>query len=387
LFISALLRKPGGVFRLILGMAAGAGLFVATRSPSEAIPLFAQRYRMRCTVCHSVLPVLNAFGNYFRNHGYRLPNAPVHGTTGVALRYQMEYEETPPSGQRRWTPGGVLLSNANIGNITAYLHYNLGAGGGPSAVYLGYLASFNQHTQTTVRAGYVELPLVQSPGQRLDDLQGYGYYTTRVGLNDLTLAAPRLGIEAERQVGLARIDATLAFGEFKGAAYGGKPINTGEATYPGQPEVGVFATVPTLPGLDLLGTAMLGQRAITVQGQPQFQDAYQRYSFGLQTHGRKLDLTAQQWYGFDGDADGFGNSITSSGGFARLRYWLSAHSYAAIRYDTAANPFISRDVVYYVGTSFGTPARIVIQDVHQIGLGKNFLGGALTFGFPWPLHY
>jgi hypothetical protein len=375
--------------RLARSFVAAAALIAAlttVRTPSEAMPIFAQRYHLKCTICHSVLPVLNAFGNYFRNHGYRIPKAPVHGTTVAALRYQMEYEKEPPPGQRRWSPGGILLANVDVGNITAYLHYNLGAGGGPSAVYLGYLASFNQHTQTTVRAGYVELPLVQSPGQRLDDLAPYGYYATRVGLNDLTLAAPRLGIEAERQVGTARIDATLAFGEFKGAAYGGKPLATGESTYMSQPEIGVYATVPTFKGLDFIGTAMMGQRAIGVTGQPVFQDAYQRYAIGLQTHGPKLDFTAQQWYGFDGDADGVGDSITSSGGFARLRYWLSPHAYAAVRYDAAANPYITRDMVYYVGV--GLPhARIVLQDVHAIGLGKNAFGGALTFGFPWPLGY
>ena len=60
--------------------------------PARAIPIFAQRYHLRCGQCHSVLPELNAFGNYFRSHGYRLP-LPEHGTTIFAIRYQMEYDE------------------------------------------------------------------------------------------------------------------------------------------------------------------------------------------------------------------------------------------------------------------------------------------------------
>jgi hypothetical protein len=367
---------------------AGVLLFVSFGArPASAIPLFAQRYHMKCTVCHSVLPELNAFGNFFRNHGYRIPKAPKYRTTIAALRYQMEYEKDPPSGQRRWTPGGILLSNADLGRISYYLHYNLGAGGGPSAVYLGYLTAYNEHTDFLYRAGYIELPLIQSPGQRLDELAPYGYDQTRVGLNDLTLASPRLGIEAAKDIGALRLDATMSFGEFKGAAYGGKPIFTGEDTYPGRPELGLFATIPALKDVTLFSNLLFGQRAIGVTGQPTFQDAYQRYGFGADLREHALDFTLQQWYGFDGDADGVGDSISSSGGFARLKYYVTPHLYVAARYDTTANPFISRDMVYYIGTQAGTHARVVLQDVHTIGLGKNALGGALTFGFPWPLGY
>jgi hypothetical protein len=345
------------------------------------MPIFAQRYHFRCTVCHSVLPVLNAFGTWFRNHGYRIPNAPVHGTTGVALRYQLEYEETPPSGQREWSPGGVILSSANIGAMTAYLHYNLGAGGGPSAVYLGYLATYNAHTQMTYRAGYVELPLVQSPGQRLDDLAPYGYDQTHVGLNNLVLASPRIGLEAERQVGATRIDATLAFGEYDGAAYGGKPVATGEATYASKPELGIFTRTAVAKNVEFFTDSLFGQRAIGVTGQPKFQDAYQRLGFGATAQYHKLEFQGEQWYGHDGDADGVGGQITSSGGYARLRYFPIPHAYLALRYDTSANPYIVRDFVEY-GAFQLYDMRFLIQNVHAIGTGRNALGGALTIGFP-----
>jgi hypothetical protein len=278
----------------------------------------------------------------------------------------------------------VLLSNADIGAVTAYLHYNLGAGGGPGAVFLGYLATYNAHTQSTYRAGYFELPLIQSPGQRLDDLAPYGYDQTHVGLNDLTLASPRIGLEAERVVGVARIDGTIAFGEFKGAAYGGKPIATGESTYAAKPELGVFTRVPVAKGVELFTDSILGQRAIGVTGQPVFQDAYQRLGFGAHAAGRRLDFTAEQWYGHDGDADGVGGQITSSGGFVRLKYYAVPHAYVGFRYDSSANPFISRDwVAYAAGQIYNL--RILIQNVHTVGTGKDALGGALTIGFPAPL--
>jgi len=371
------------LFSRLSQVAAGtaAALVIAAATPAAAMPIFAQRYHFRCTVCHSVLPVLNTFGNYFRNHGYRIPNAPVHGTTVAALRYQLEYEETPPSGQREWTPAGVLLSSANVGAITAYLHYNLGAGGGPSAVYLAYLATYNEHTQMTYRAGYVELPLVQSPGQRLDDLAPYGYDQTHVGLNNLTLAAPRIGLDVERQVGVAKIDATLAFGEYAGSAYGGKPLATGEATYASRPELGLFTRIPVVKGVEFFTDSLFGERAIGVTGQPVFKDAYQRLGFGATAQYHKLDFQAEQWYGHDGDADGVGGQITSSGGYARLRYFPIPHAYLGFRFDSAANPYIVRDWVGY-GAFQLYDMRFLIQNVHAIGSGRNALGGALTIGFP-----
>ncbi len=209
------------------------------RRPARAIPIFAQRYHFKCGQCHSVLPELNAFGNYFRSHGYRLP-LPEHGTTIFAIRYQLEYDEHPAPDTREFTPGGILLGSGNIGPITAYLHYNFGAGGGPAATYLLFGAGYNEHTQTLYRGGLFELPLAQSPGQRLDDLEQYGYYGAHVGLNNLPLSSPRWGLMAERTFGKLRADVVVDFGFYAGSAYGGKPVPTGEFTWMKSPETSVW---------------------------------------------------------------------------------------------------------------------------------------------------
>ena len=134
----------------------------------------------------------------------------------------------------------------------------------------------------------------------------------------------------------------------------------------------------------LFTDSIFGQRAIGVIGQPVFQDAYQRLGFGVDANYKhKLELQAEQWYGHDGDADGFGGQITSSGGYARLRWFPIPHAYLAFRYDAAANPYIVRDWVGYAGAQI-YDFRLLIQNVHTIGSGKNFLGGALTVGFPGP---
>ena len=358
---------------------------------AQAIPIFAQRYHLRCDTCHSVLPELNAFGNAFRDHGYRLPpSVPRHGTTGVALRYQLEYEKDPAAGNRRYTPGGVLLSNAEAGAISAFLHYNLGAGGGPSGLYLGFLSLYNERTHSLFRAGQFEVPLPHSPGQRLDDLQPYGYESTHVGLNDLTLTSPRIGLQAQRDVGDARIALTASIGEFKGAPYGGRPIPTGEMTRASQPEVGLFLTQRIVRGVSLGAEEIDGVRAINQSGKFfEFNDRYRRTGVWGAYESQRVDLLAQQWWGHDANADGLGNVLGSSGGFVRLRYWPLRwhHAFVGARYDAAANPAALRDWTFYTGFELIPHTRIVLQRVQQLDGGAGHFGAALTVGFPWPLGY
>ena len=362
----------------MLALVAAAAFVPQTAS---AIPIFAERYRLQCEACHTVLPELNAFGNYFRAHGYRLPQQK-HGTLPVAIRYQLEYEEQPVN-QRRFSPGGVLLSNADVGAISAFVHYNLGAGGGPSGLYLGYLATYNAHTSSLYRAGLFELPLIQSPGQRLDDLQQYGYYGTHVGLNDLTLASPRWGAQAERSVGSTVFDLTADLGEFKGAPYGGIPIPTGATTSAASPELGLFVRAAATPQLTLGGEAMTGTRDIVLTGRAGFNDRYDREGLLAQFTRGSLEATAEQWWGHDADADGFGTQVGSTGGYARLKYYVTRHSYFGVRYDAFANPTITRDFVYYGGMMILPDTRLELQQVETVG-GTGHFGGAITVGLPWP---
>ncbi len=376
------------MIRALVVASLGALLAIASAVPASAVPLFAQRYHLRCGQCHSVLPELNAFGNYFRSHGYRLP-LPQHATTVFAIRYQLEYDEHPAAGSREFSPGGIVLGTENFGPVTAFIHYSLGAGGGPAGMYLAFLAYYNENTQTLYRAGLFELPLAQSPGQRLDDLQQYGYYGAHVGLNNLPLSSPRWGLMGERTFGTFRVDVTAAVGAYQGAPYGGKPVPTGETTWNTQPELGVWLrdtlTESNQGEFDVGATALGGSLGILPTGREPFADLYQRY--GLLAHGTygKLDMQAEQWYGDDHDADGFLTNQHSSGGYARLKYYPIPHAYFGVRYDAFANPFINRDWVYYGAVQIA-PCRFLLQEVQPPGQHP-FLSGALTVAFPGPLKY
>jgi mono/diheme cytochrome c family protein len=365
-----------------LTLAAAAGF---APQPAAAVPLFAQRYNLQCAACHSVLPELNAFGNAFRERGYRLDGAPKHGTTIVALREQVGYVKDPTDGTtRRVTPAGAILGAVEVGHVEAFVHENLGSGGGPASLFLGYLAYGDARSGVLYRAGLMELPLVHSPAQRNDTLTTYGYEGTLTGLNDLTLATPRWGLEAERNVGAGRIAATLAVANGSGSAYGGKPVATGRSESFAAPELGVYARFPVGNDVHVGVDALTGSRAIALSARPAFDDRYARLGTSLEAHLGRLELLAEQWWGRDFNADGAGGRLDSDGGFVRLRWRLGSHAYLGIREDGAAAPAATRALLWYVESHVTPHARVLIQQRRPIPGGPASLEGALTIGVPWP---
>lgn len=375
------MRRPSFVLFVALCALAASASFAR---PAAAIPIFAQRYHLECGACHSVLPELNAFGNAFRDRGYRVPGVPKHGTTVLALREQISWAQDPAPGARRIVPAGIVLAQGEVGAVEAFLHDNLGSQGGPSAPYLAYLAGYDAHAKLLLRGGLVELPLVHSPAQRNDTLDAYGYEGQRVGLNDLLLIQPRLGIEAEHPLGAGRLFATYAIGEYQGAAYGGKPIDTGVTTRAARPEVGLFGRFPLAPWATAGFDALDGSRLIFPSGRPQFVDRYRRFGANLALQAGRFDLLAQQWNGHDDDADGFGGAIASNGGYVRLRYAPTPHAFVGVRYDAAAAPTATRSYLPYLEFHVTRHARLLLQDRFPVGGGPSSLQGALTIGLPWP---
>src|SRR5215467_8774583 len=53
---------------------------------SAALPQFARRYNLKCSACHTIVPVLNEQGELFQRLGYHLPPAlqPSHKVTKLS---------------------------------------------------------------------------------------------------------------------------------------------------------------------------------------------------------------------------------------------------------------------------------------------------------------
>ena len=72
--------------RLASGLAAGVPLpCIFSASDAHALPAFARKYGLRCSACHEAWPMLNYFGQKFKDNGYQLMNdrdAPIWQNNG-----------------------------------------------------------------------------------------------------------------------------------------------------------------------------------------------------------------------------------------------------------------------------------------------------------------
>lgn len=71
-------------------------VFFANMPSAFAIPAFSRKYQTSCLTCHTVYPVLNAFGEAFRRNGYRMP------TQGTQKDEDQEKAATIPLGQEEY---------------------------------------------------------------------------------------------------------------------------------------------------------------------------------------------------------------------------------------------------------------------------------------------
>src|SRR6266576_1280256 len=98
---------------------------------TKAIPAFARKYGLRCSVCHTVWPELSAFGQRFKDNGYQLGNdrdSPIWQNNAywpIAMRTtpQLHLESTThqvtdaaPTGKTITQAGFDLSGVDNLGN-------------------------------------------------------------------------------------------------------------------------------------------------------------------------------------------------------------------------------------------------------------------------------
>jgi hypothetical protein len=71
---SHLCQKPQRAVSLLTAVFALAVLILSTTQPASALPAFARKYGLRCSACHESWPMLNYFGQKFKDNGYQLMN-------------------------------------------------------------------------------------------------------------------------------------------------------------------------------------------------------------------------------------------------------------------------------------------------------------------------
>lgn len=84
--------------------------------PAHALPAFARKYGLRCSACHESWPMLNYFGQKFKDNGYQLMNdrdAPIWQNPGY---WPVTFRITPI--WHRVSTGKVLVDTYSAGNPT-----------------------------------------------------------------------------------------------------------------------------------------------------------------------------------------------------------------------------------------------------------------------------
>src|ERR1039458_5742629 len=76
------LHSATSLFSLTMALAF---VVLACSPPANALPAFARKYGLRCSACHESWPMLNYFGQKFKDNGYQLMNdrdAPIWQNPG-----------------------------------------------------------------------------------------------------------------------------------------------------------------------------------------------------------------------------------------------------------------------------------------------------------------
>jgi len=312
----------------------------AAAAPADAIPAFARRYGVPCSLCHDPIPHLNAFGEVFAARGYVMseedtvgtdshgdPLLRLNNTLPLAIRFDA-YVRASGSRSVRWdfqTPViAKLLSGGQVARGLSYYIYLLlsedGKIGGIEDAWL----MFRKPAGIPVDVTFGQFQVIDPLWKR----------ELRITIEDYSILGFRAGASA----------ANLTYD--RGVMFGAEPTHS----------TSVFAAITNGNGIDeavngdfdgdapKATTVMMTQEigpvtvgAVGYYGRQQLTPTGQTTSVSNLTRmigpsavyrtGR-LDFSAQYLYRDDSDPDFTGTAAlsTTRGGFAEVKWWLQGHS-------------------------------------------------------------
>ncbi|MBV8171783.1 MAG: hypothetical protein JO219_07620, partial [Candidatus Eremiobacteraeota bacterium] len=275
----------------------------------------------------------------------------------------------------------------NFGKDQSYSYfarYFFGSQGAPGSLYYAYVQHVHASTGAFERIGEFNLPLIQNATQRLDTLTPQEAYTYTVGHNDANFTTPRWGVNFGQRTDRLDVEVAASFDEYRGAAYGVPAPPSDFAQSFAGPEVFATANEQIAPGLRVGALGLSGARLFQSRSSgASFTDRYEREGVEVQWQWRRVDLYAQQLWGQDDDSDGFNHVTGSSGGFVTLKYYPVPHAYVGVRYDAVANPFVTRDFVYYLAFAPTMHARFLIEQFQPVGPGFANTSAQILIALPF----
>jgi hypothetical protein len=321
---------------LLLCLCAGLELVLMCSGRASALPVFAHRYGFSCQQCHTTIPQLNAFGEYFQRNGFRL-STEDRGVAPISVKVNVQYQSTGDPGLPKAVVDEVeLLSGGSLGRNTSYFVEQYAIDGGVPGrprdawVLFDKPTSGDDRARTTLHAriGEFTLPLPVDPETERPTLNHYALYDQTVGSNGFNFFDPRVGSDLFVTNYARGVEAHLVLAQAYDRASG-------------VPRSGVDTMATFAKTFDERWTATLyhyqGQRRLTPM-----MDRFFRNGFALQYDRERWNLVGSLQRGFDTSSNGLGLGTTSSGGYLSADYTFTPALQLVARYDDIFNEIDGR---------------------------------------------
>ncbi|MDE2480603.1 MAG: hypothetical protein KGN02_00260 [bacterium] len=178
-----------------IALAAFALAFGAMAMRASAMPNFAQAYGVQCSLCHTQVPALNAYGRYVHRTGYAsLDPHVLRREYPVWIDAQAQYSEQSPN-VASWSGGNVAihLDGAVANDWTYHVQQWVVEGNAPGGLDTMWVAYNNLfHRDGHLFVGKVEEP-APSPLAQWFDLTGFQSAEMTVGEHAYEVDANRWG--------------------------------------------------------------------------------------------------------------------------------------------------------------------------------------------------
>lgn len=322
--------------------------------PLSASPLFARKYDVQCTRCHSSFPRLSDYGVRFRDAGYRLPESveperliaksrfPVAFRFGLALNDERTSQLPDDSGlfEAQLTGLDIMSGGLLATDVGYWFHYTPRLGGSkyltnqPGQIESGNIVFTNvMTTRLNLRVGKFEPGFNGFSSHRSLTYAPYDIYEVGVP-GGTSLSDNQVGIEITGTGG-HRLDYVV------GALFGPDAANAGN----GAPDLYLRVSKMLSPVRIQTTGQRLGVSAYfgTVNRMPQIDSnsrkSYQRYGADATFNTPPWVLNAQYMLCRDDAALwNTADNIYTHGGFIEILYQPRRELVALARYDCVQTP-------------------------------------------------
>ncbi|MBV8244678.1 MAG: hypothetical protein JOZ38_02025 [Candidatus Eremiobacteraeota bacterium] len=180
--------------RIALAIAA---MTVLARGAASAMPIFAQAYGLKCSVCHTQVPALNDYGRYVQRTGYAsLDSNVLHSVSPFWIGEQANYDTQSSTAPHQTQFGNLAIHAAGALNDDFTYHaqqwilQNNQTGGPLDTFWITYNNLFH-------RDGHLflgKLPTIgPSPYSQWMDISGFSVPAITVGEHPYLIGANRWG--------------------------------------------------------------------------------------------------------------------------------------------------------------------------------------------------